>query len=131
MTDRTTGWPPKRRKEYSERMKKARIWQSSTGPRTAEGKAVASKNRLSHGTYAGVWLLVREALRAQRQLICKLKQVLKILSIRRIRTKSKHFFIENARKPYRIARAPRFYAPNICGGYIGTFFGNPPSPYEP
>jgi hypothetical protein len=78
MTDRTTGWPPKRRAEYAARIKKMRIWLRSTGPRTSEGKARCARNAAK---LSPEWQLVRLALLAQRQFLHQIKQIHKVLSI--------------------------------------------------
>jgi hypothetical protein len=38
------GWSPERRAKQAERIRAWSPWAKSTGPRTAEGKAVASRN---------------------------------------------------------------------------------------
>jgi hypothetical protein len=38
------GWTPERRARQAEAIKRWRPWERSTGPRTAEGKATASRN---------------------------------------------------------------------------------------
>lgn len=42
-------WTPEQRAEQSRKLRERKIWQSSTGPRTAEGKAISSQNGLKHG----------------------------------------------------------------------------------
>jgi len=42
-------WTEEARQRQSEAIKRWRPWESSTGPRSAEGKAVASQNAFKHG----------------------------------------------------------------------------------
>lgn len=44
------GWTPERRKKQSEAIRQWQPWNKSTGPRTAEGKAIASQNAYTGGT---------------------------------------------------------------------------------
>ncbi len=53
------GWTPERRARQAEQIRTWRPWEKSTGPRTAEGKAVASRN----GDMGGAWKAERESLR--------------------------------------------------------------------
>ena len=43
------GWSPERRQRQREAIQQWRPWEQSTGPRTPEGKANASRNSLVHG----------------------------------------------------------------------------------
>lgn len=43
------GWTPERRRLQAERIRRQRPWLRSTGPRTAAGKAVSSRNATKHG----------------------------------------------------------------------------------
>lgn len=47
-------WLPERRKAAAERARKHQIWKHSTGPRTAEGKAIVSQNAKKHGLRGGI-----------------------------------------------------------------------------
>jgi hypothetical protein len=40
----SSAWTPERRAKASERMRREKPWEQSTGPRSAEGKAVSSRN---------------------------------------------------------------------------------------
>ena len=40
----SSAWTPERRAKAAERMQRNKPWEKSTGPRTAEGKAVSSRN---------------------------------------------------------------------------------------
>ena len=54
------GWTPERRARQAEAIRRWRPWEKSTGPRTAEGKAKASRN-----AYKGSeWRTVRELSKA-------------------------------------------------------------------
>jgi hypothetical protein len=43
------GWTPERRKKQSEAIRQWQPWNKATGPRTDEGKALASKNAFKGG----------------------------------------------------------------------------------
>ena len=43
-------WTPEQRQQQAERIRTWSPWQQSTGPRTAEGKARASRNAWKGGT---------------------------------------------------------------------------------
>lgn len=64
------GWTPERRARQSEAIRRWRPWEQSTGPRTEEGKSVASQNALRHGLRSAEWLeevhRVNEIIRAVR-----------------------------------------------------------------
>ncbi len=47
----TRGWPPERRREQAERLRKATPWKKSTGPKTAQGKENVKYNALKHGLF--------------------------------------------------------------------------------
>lgn len=59
----TRGWPPERRKAQSARMKAAKIWIKSTGPKTPEGKAICAQNARKHGFHDAGYRALREAMR--------------------------------------------------------------------
>jgi len=46
----STGWTPERRKRLTLRNHAHKPWTSSTGPKTARGKAVSAINAQTHGT---------------------------------------------------------------------------------
>lgn len=80
--EKDTGWSPARRAQQSARMRAARIWLKSTGPRTPEGKRRASANSLKIGVFTRegreVMGLVRIALRAQRVFLRNLNLALRL-----------------------------------------------------
>ena len=43
-------WTPEQRQQQAERIKKWKPWEQSTGPRSSEGKAAASRNAWKGGT---------------------------------------------------------------------------------
>jgi hypothetical protein len=51
-----SSWTPKRRVRQTELIRQWRPWAKSTGPRTNEGKAKASRNAYK----GGHWLMLRE-----------------------------------------------------------------------
>jgi len=55
-------WTPEARKKQSEAIKGWRPWDSSTGPRTAEGKVIASQNPFKHGARSRQYVEERRAL---------------------------------------------------------------------
>ena len=68
MTD-TKGWSRLRRKRQACNARRNKPWTSSTGPRSAAGKAVSSMNALKHGRYARGWEELLLALRMNRAFI--------------------------------------------------------------
>lgn len=56
------GWTPERRARQAELIRNWRPWDRSTGPRTAEGKARASRN----GDKGARWKAERDEIRALR-----------------------------------------------------------------
>ena len=57
------GWTPERRKRQSEAIMRWKPWRQSTGPKSAEGKAVVSGNAWS----GGHWLTLRRAVKELNQ----------------------------------------------------------------
>ena len=45
----THGWSLQRRKKQSQLIQNWKPWENSTGPRTAQGGKISSKNSLKHG----------------------------------------------------------------------------------
>ena len=64
-------WTPKQRQQQAERIKTWQPWAHSTGPRTAEGKATASRNGWKGGS--------RPMLRALAQVLAARCEVLETL----------------------------------------------------
>ena len=62
----TRSWTPDQRQAQAERIKAVRPWERSTGPRTVEGKQVASKNAWKGGSREMLRAVAR-ALRAHQQ----------------------------------------------------------------
>lgn len=56
------GWPPERRMKQSARMRAAKIWRKTTGPKTAAGKAKSAQNATTHGRFNADWQALRKAL---------------------------------------------------------------------
>ena len=54
-----TPWTLERRQRQAEQIRRWRPWEQSTGPRTPEGKAKASRNAYK----GGHWLMLRELAR--------------------------------------------------------------------
>ena len=64
----TNGWTPERRARQAMLIRRWRPWEKSTGPRTAEGKAISSRNAEKGG--------IREHLRALARLLRKQRDAL-------------------------------------------------------
>ena len=69
MTAITKGWPPSRRRAQAERLRRAKIWTRSTGPRTAAGKARSARNAHKHGFRGQAGRQIALLLRWQRQYV--------------------------------------------------------------
>lgn len=44
----SSAWTPERRARQSERIRRVKPWEKSTGPRTPDGKFISSQNALKH-----------------------------------------------------------------------------------
>lgn len=44
----SSAWTPERRARQSERIRRVKPWEKSTGPRTVDGKFISSQNALKH-----------------------------------------------------------------------------------
>ena len=66
------GWSPERRAMQAEAIRRWSPWQQSTGPRSAEGKASASRN----ADKGGGWLKERNELSQIRRLLHEQRQAL-------------------------------------------------------
>ena len=67
-----TPWTLERRQRQAELIRQWQPWKQSTGPRTPEGKAAASRNAFTGGDMAQMRELAKEVnrvLREQRQLL--------------------------------------------------------------
>ena len=53
------GWTPERRQRQSEAIRLWKPWKQSTGPKSAEGKAVVARN----ADTGGEWLKLRQAVK--------------------------------------------------------------------
>jgi len=62
----TNGWTPERRKRQAELIRRWRPWESSTGPRTEDGKTLVSRNAWKGG-HRGVLRALSRALDGQRR----------------------------------------------------------------
>ena len=59
-----SSWTPERRARQAALIRTWKPWQQATGPRTTDGKAVASKNAYKGGRLqGGHWLMLRELAR--------------------------------------------------------------------
>lgn len=72
----SNGWSPERRQRQREAIQRLRPWEQSTGPRTPEGKAKASRNSLVHGMRDA---RSRELMRRIHELLREQRQSLKVL----------------------------------------------------
>ena len=48
-------WTQEERDRQAELIRKSKIWEHSTGPRTEPGKAVVARNALKHGMRSAAW----------------------------------------------------------------------------
>ena len=62
-----SGWTAERRRAQAARLRRSRPWLRSTGPRSAQGKAVSSRNALVHGNRSAAMARVISGLQAQRR----------------------------------------------------------------
>lgn len=68
----SNGWTPERRAKQAEAIRRWKPWKRSTGPKSEEGKAAASRNAWKGGKRAQ-W---RELLKGMNQLLRKQKESL-------------------------------------------------------
>ena len=65
-----SGWTPERKQRQREAIERWKPWESSTGPRSAAGKAQSSQNAMKHGLRSAeereLLQMLRDALREQR-----------------------------------------------------------------
>ena len=61
-----SGWTPERRQRQAEAIKQWKPWEQSTGPRTPQGKAAASRNGWNGG-HRPLFRAMAAALRQQRE----------------------------------------------------------------
>lgn len=64
----SNGWTPERRAKAAEQIRAREPWNRSTGPRTAEGKAIASRNAFKGGWRAQLRVLRKDVNTVLRQL---------------------------------------------------------------
>ncbi|HRQ60332.1 MAG TPA: hypothetical protein PLO23_02270 [Alphaproteobacteria bacterium] len=69
-------WPEKRRKQRSEITRRTRPWEASSGPKTAGGKAVSSRNARKHGLRGAVALKLRRLLKLQKNAVALCRKTL-------------------------------------------------------
>lgn len=56
------GWTPERRARQAQLIQQWQPWNRSTGPRSEQGKAAASRNAMKHGMRSAAWEAERRAL---------------------------------------------------------------------
>ena len=84
-------WTPESRAKQAELIRTWRPWEQSTGPKTAEGKAVSSMNARVHGLYdAGLLAAMRQ-------------QAPRIATLRRLATRIRRRMM---RKVWRLGKFP-------------------------
>ena len=62
------GWTPERRARQAEKIRAWRPWERSTGPRTAEGKVISSRN----GDKGSPWKAERDNVRVLKETMTEL-----------------------------------------------------------
>lgn len=67
----TSGWTPERRAKQAEAIRRNQPWLKSTGPRTAEGKAISSRNA-DRGGYRRLARARQSMMRARLKLLAHL-----------------------------------------------------------
>ncbi len=72
MAEITRGWPPKRRKDQAKNIRKSKAWESSTGPKTAEGKRICAQNALKHGLFTEQGQSLLRSLKAYEEILNRL-----------------------------------------------------------
>lgn len=68
-------WTPEERARQSELIRAHKPWEKSTGPRTAAGKATASRNGTTHGLTSQAAKDFRAALHAARELLARARDM--------------------------------------------------------
>lgn len=69
------GWSLERRQRQAQRIAQWQPWKKSTGPRTAQGKRIASRNATRHGYYARTTLEFCAVLRRHGQWLKALRDL--------------------------------------------------------
>lgn len=64
------GWTPERRKRQSQAIRRWAPWNQSTGPKSPEGKAAASRNAFT----GGEWAELRQSIKALNQVLREQRQ---------------------------------------------------------
>lgn len=62
-------WTDETRKAQSERLLSLKPWEKSTGPKTEEGKKLASMNNLKHGMRSEAIKELRRVLKLQKEFL--------------------------------------------------------------
>lgn len=76
MKGKTKGWTEARRKKQAANCRRARPWEKSTGPKTAQGIEACRNNAYKHGWHSAEMLEVRHVLFLQRRYINALRKSL-------------------------------------------------------
>jgi len=66
-------WTEERRKKQTEIIKTTRPWLNSTGPKSKEGKAIASQNAIKHGLRGGTFREATQLLSDNNKLLKELE----------------------------------------------------------
>lgn len=72
------GWPPERRLRQSARMRAAKIWRKSSGPKTRAGKDKSRMNATKTGRFNAGWQALRRAFSRYRRFLKWANAVLEI-----------------------------------------------------
>lgn len=75
-TIKRRSWPAKHKQKLAESARRTRPWEASSGPKTAGGKAVSSRNARKHGLRGAVALKLRRLLKLQKNAVALCRKTL-------------------------------------------------------
>jgi hypothetical protein len=78
----TKGWTEERRRKQAEAIRQWKPWEKSTGPKTAEGKAVCSRNAVKNPDLHDALKEINEALRGSAAFIRHVNRFIALMELR-------------------------------------------------